>query len=161
MDEQAIWTALQEALSSSLLAGCSLEEGSCFLFFNENPLGQPICLSFHPEASVSLWMWQEDTQPAAIWRELSSGHDSAIPILGCRLRQAEVWPAALQRARSVAVLQGLHPSTPPPPGSPQILLNLQFGMLAAYAAHLTVRTREQGLTLEQLGEFLSQATSPG
>lgn len=154
MEDQQIWSALQEALGRSRLAGCALEGDVCYLFFNENPLGQPLCLSFHPDPEVSLWLWRPETSGQRVWATLTDGQDSALPVLGCRLNQPEVWPTAWKRARAAEVLSGRHPSTPGARPGPQLLLHTQPAMLAVHAAHLQVLTRDEQLTPGQLSQLL-------
>lgn len=155
MEDQQLWSALQDALARSRLAGCSLEADACYLFFNENPLGEPLCLGFQPEAEVSLWLWQAETSGARVWGTLSNGQDSALPVLGCRLNQPEVWPTAWGKARAAEVLCGRHPAQRASRPGPQILLHMQPAMLAVHAAEMQVLTRDQQWTLEQLSQRLS------
>ena len=147
---------LQEALSLSRLAGCSLEDETCYLFFNENPLGQPLALSYHPQAEISLWHWQAEN---GLWSELTNGEDSALPVLGCRLNQPELWGPALKKARHLESIQGPHPAAYAPRTGPQILLHLELAMLAIHADNMGICTPTQTLTLEQLTELLTLSKS--
>lgn len=157
MTEAQIWEALQGALGASLLAGCSLEQGAAFLFFNQNPLGEPFCLAFYPQAEISLWLWSEQLPTGRLWPALSSGEDGARKILGCRLNQPALWSGALKRARRVEVIHGGDPSLPVPDETPQILLHLQPAMLAVRASRLEVRTPEQRWSSAELAQRLQRA----
>ena len=150
---ERLWGGLQQVVAGSRLAGCSIEDGTCFLFFNDNPLGQPICLAFQAVLEVSLWLWQAETSAQRVWGELANGQDSSLPILGCRINQPEVWPTAQKRARQVEIVYG---SAQHQRVGPQILLHLQPAMLAVHASQLAVCTRAGTLSLQQVAALLRQ-----